>query len=176
MAKKKTLKPLFVAKVIQQTRTKLVLKFKDNVFEFDYFNPYITAPVDHYVYVVLINNEILYIGKGKGERYKHTQSLATHSSFIRQQVKLSREKPEQYRLRTYVIFHGRNENNALHLEDKYIRALKPPGNIDGNPLYGDNKAGRQRLASQLKTRGDVKQKSRNEGLAKADATIKRIKS
>lgn len=172
---KKSLKPLIVAKVIRQTRTVLVFKHKDNEFEFEYINPFITAPEDHYVYVVLINDEILYIGKGKGERYKHTQSLSTHSSFIRQQVKLSREKPDEYRLRTYVIFHGRSENNALYLEDKYIRALKPPGNIDGNPLYRDNKAGRQRLATQLKVRGDVKHKSRKSSLSKADGTIKRVK-
>jgi hypothetical protein len=107
-----------------------------------------------YVYFVINNLELLYIGKGKGDRWKHTKQETSHNGFIRRAVKESCGESCSYK--TYIVKSGLNDREALHAEKEWIRKLKPVGNIDSNPLYANSKKGMKRLRENMKSMADGK--------------------
>lgn len=164
------------AKIVKISSNSMVIKYKGDEYLFNYFLPQRVEPKKAYVYFVFVNNELLYIGKGTGDRYKHTESESTHSGFIRKQVKLSKESPDEFRLRTYIIFDQKDSRSAYAIESKYIKIFKPRGNIEENPLYKNTKKGRKRLASELlSNRDDSKQKCDKTKIA-ANKKIRSVQS
>ncbi len=121
-----------------QTKDKLIIKWKDKKFDFDYLSP--EKSKNCYVYFVISNLELIYIGKGTGDRWQHSISGASHNKFVN-------EYHKDYGNKCYLVANDMTTKESYKLEYSLIRRLKPIGNIDGNPLYLRTKSGAKRLVN-----------------------------
>jgi len=157
--------------IIKQSLSTITLKKGKIIEDITYSTPNDLIK-NFYVYFVFYNLELIYIGKGKGDRWKHTFSMGTHSPFIRQAIKQS--KASDYKntalYKTYIIRDGLHESNALWIEEKYIKQFTPFGNIDLNPSYMSKK-GYWKLCKNLEKLSDIK----NPTAKATKASIKRCK-
>ena len=81
-------------------------------------------PVGNYVYVVTSLGEVVYVGMGKGDRYKHCTSGKSTS------VELNRLRFQDAPLIVEVYKDNLSREDAIQLEAAIIRQLKPRCNIN----------------------------------------------
>lgn len=78
----------------------------------------------YYVYHVTLGDKIVYVGKGKGHRYKHATSGGSHNVklniLLAKHILLGEDKPV-----TKIIAYFEKESQALEFEEKQIEEHKP---------------------------------------------------
>lgn len=103
---------------------------------------------DYYVYCVIFNGELLYIGKGSKDRYKHTTSKDTHNLILKSKYELCCRPNSGFTEAHYkvlILFDDLTNKEAYRKEARLINLFKPMANIDGNKAYTTGKYGRLRL-------------------------------
>lgn len=79
-----------------------------------------------YVYKVIYNDELVYVGKGQGNRYLHVNSGASHNKSLNELY--YRCKYESTPLPEVILEYCDNEQIALDLEHHLIYTCKPEFN------------------------------------------------
>lgn len=82
----------------------------------------------YYVYVWYYEKEVIYVGKGKGDRYKHGNSGCSQNYCLNE----IHFRKDSDRLRVKLIKTNLSEKDALHYETVYINTLNPKCNIAKN--------------------------------------------
>ena len=89
--------------------------------------------VEYYVYQVTLGDEVVYIGKGKGERYNHVLSGKSHNYNLNklyfEHLLLGADLPV-----VDLVGHFYNSEDALKYETYLIRDLLPTYNIRSKPV------------------------------------------
>lgn len=80
--------------------------------------------MDYYVYVCKVDGEVAYIGKGKGDRWKHCLSGKSHNRKLNEAVILGKNVSVDF------VKRGMSESEALTLEKSLITVFKTPYNVD----------------------------------------------
>ena len=79
---------------------------------------------EYYVYHVTLGEEIVYVGKGKDYRYKHTTSGCSHNTnlnmLLARHTLLGEAKPV-----TKIVAYFENESRALEFEERQIKKYSP---------------------------------------------------
>lgn len=84
---------------------------------------------EHYVYAAYgVNKELLYIGKGKGTRWKHCSSGISSSKALNRYYFSNGEDGS---ISTAILFRFPTNAKALHKEKELIDMYQPPFNLDG---------------------------------------------
>ena len=79
--------------------------------------------MDHYVYVCKVDGEAAYIGKGKGDRWRHCLSGKSHNRKLNEAVILGKDVSVE------IVKRGMSESEALSLEKSLICLMDTPYNI-----------------------------------------------
>ena len=79
--------------------------------------------VDYYVYVCRVDGEVTYVGKGKGDRWKHCLSGKSHNRKLNEAVILGKDVSVDF------VKKGLSESEALTLESALISVLDTPFNV-----------------------------------------------
>mgnify|MGYP001609152971 CR=1 FL=1 len=119
-----------------QSNEKIAVKRLDKRFYFDYSLP--ENNKNSYVYFVISNRELIYVGKGKADRWQHSVNGESHNIFVNRYNKW-------YGNKCYLIANDLTNKKAEYIESKWIKILKPIANIDGNPMYMKWNKGAQKL-------------------------------
>lgn len=85
----------------------------------------------HYVYIVTLKDEIVYVGKGQGRRINHVLSGSSHNKYINEayyRSTLLGEPSMEVEIDSYFY----SSEDALKCEAALIRKHKPPFNVVGN--------------------------------------------
>lgn len=89
--------------------------------------------MEYYVYQVTLGNEVVYIGKGKGDRYNHVLSGKSHNYNLNklyfEHLLLGADLPV-----VDLVGHFYNSKDALKYETYLIRDLLPTYNIRSKPV------------------------------------------
>ena len=100
----------------------------------------------YYVYIARIDGEIVYIGKGTGNRFEHVNSGVSHNYFLNKShfsgVVADIEIYQKFEL----------ESDALSLEASLIALHKPKWNNETNPNKRQRNDGRSGRGVQLKNK------------------------
>lgn len=72
----------------------------------------------YYVYFVRVNDRIVYVGKGSGDRYKHAVS---GSSSV---PELNRHFFSGDKIEVFQVYSGLSEEDALYYESEFVYVLK----------------------------------------------------
>lgn len=113
---------------------------------------------DYYVYCVVFNQELLYVGKGSKNRYKHTTSKDTHNLILKSKYELCSRPNSGFNeahYRTLILFDGLSNGEAYREEARLINLFKPMANIYGNKAYTSGKYGRIRLINVMAKHANV---------------------
>lgn len=119
-----------------QCKDNLVIKRNGNKYSHAYSNP--IGHKKSYVYFVISNLELIYIGKGTDDRWQHSQSGKSHNKFIN-------EYHKNYGNKCYLVANNLSSKAAYAIELKLIKTLRPLANIDDNPIYMNFQKGIKRL-------------------------------
>ena len=79
----------------------------------------------YYVYVWYYEDDVIYVGKGKGARYKHGNSGCS-GNFGLNQIYFTQDNSK---MRCEFVKTNLSEKDALQYETLYIAKLKPSSNI-----------------------------------------------
>lgn len=91
----------------------------------------ITEVIDYYVYTATLSGEVVYIGKGKGDRYKHLTSGKSHCYFANEQYYRNKLLGEELHV-VSIVNHFDNEEDAIEAEELMIQTCAPKWNIEFN--------------------------------------------
>jgi hypothetical protein len=96
---------------------------------------------EYYVYVWYYEDDVVYVGKGKGDRYKHGNSGCSQN-YCLNEIHFTKGSEK---LKVDFLKKDLTEDDALHYETVYINTLKPKCNIAKNG-YLDDRVSKMRSA------------------------------
>lgn len=80
--------------------------------------------MEFYVYVCKVDGVAVYVGKGKGNRWKHCLSGKSHNRKLNEAVILGKDVSVE------LLKEGMSESEALSLENSIIAVFNTPFNVD----------------------------------------------
>lgn len=82
----------------------------------------------YYVYHVLLEDEVVYVGKGCGDRYKHPLSGKSHNKYLNE-LYFRHSLLEEAIANVVKVRDNLEEDVAYRIEREYIQDLLPKGNV-----------------------------------------------